>query len=281
MGKFHSAASGIDHLERLAQQNTCIHRLHPGVKALTALLYIAVVVSVPNPVRQAGPDSLTPESALTRLVPFALYPVVLCVLAEVPVTAVIARLPAALPFALAGGLSNLFMMREPAFTLGHSVITLGMISFCCILLKTVLSVSAALILIATTPFAALAGCLTAPPFLRPLGLQLTLTYRYINVLLGEAHDMWIAYRLRSPESRAVRINDFGPFLGQLLLRSFDRANAVYHAMLCRGFSGVYHSAAQRHPHTSDWLFAAGAFAAFCFLRAVNLSLLLGRLAMQI
>ncbi|MDR0551629.1 MAG: energy-coupling factor transporter transmembrane protein EcfT [Spirochaetaceae bacterium] len=264
MSKFHRAAAGIDHLERLGEGASFFHRLHPACKSLVTLIYIGLVVSMPN-------------TAVSALIPFALYPALVCAAAGVPVTAVLSRLPAALPFALAGGISNLILMKDAAFVLGGFEITRGMLSFCSIMIKTVLSVSAALLLIAVTPFSALAACLTAPRFLRPLGLQLTLTYRYIGGLLDEARDMWTAYSLRAPDSRAVRLSHFGSFLGQLLLRSFDRAQSVYYAMLCRGFTGVYHSSVRAGLNFADILYAAAACAAFVFLRMVNVSVLLGRI----
>lgn len=264
MSKFHSALAGIDHLERLGQRTSLIHNLNPAFKGLITLEYIVLVVSMPN-------------TAVSALVTFAFYPALLCAIAGVPVTALLSRLPAALPFALAGGISNLILMKDAAFVLNGFVITRGMLSFCSIMLKMALSVSAALLLIATTPFTALAACLTGPRFLRPLGLQLTLTYRYITSLLDEARDMWTAYGLRAPGSRAIHIAHFGSFLGQLLLRSFDRAQSVYYAMLCRGFNGIYHSGIRYKPNAADFIFAALVSATLIIIRVVNVSILLGRL----
>jgi energy-coupling factor transporter transmembrane protein EcfT len=62
------------------------------------------------------------------------------------------RLMFALPFALMGGIGNLIWMRGAAFTLGDIAISYGMVSFVAITLKTLLSVFAVLILIATTSF---------------------------------------------------------------------------------------------------------------------------------
>ncbi|MDR2490298.1 MAG: energy-coupling factor transporter transmembrane protein EcfT, partial [Spirochaetaceae bacterium] len=144
------------------------------------------------------------------------------------------------------------------------------------LLKTALSVCAVLILIATTPFTALAECLTAPRFFRPLGLQLALSYRYIAALLSEAEAMWTAYSLRSPGSRAVAIADFGSFLGQLLLRSFDRAQRIYDAMRCRGFSGVYYGPERPRKLRESVVFVACASIVLIELRFFPLNMLIGR-----
>jgi cobalt/nickel transport system permease protein len=63
-----------------------------------------------------------------------------------------------------------------------------------------------------------------------------LTYRYTAVLLNEAYSMSIAYSLRSPNRKGIEMRDMGCFSGQLLIRSFERAERVYNAMKCRGYA---------------------------------------------
>jgi cobalt/nickel transport system permease protein len=52
------------------------------------------------------------------------------------------------------------------------------------------------------------------------------------------------------------MKDMGSFLGQLLIRSFDRSTRVYNAMQCRGFAGVYHSGPKKRLSLSDLVFLA-------------------------
>jgi cobalt/nickel transport system permease protein len=63
-----------------------------------------------------------------------------------------------------------------------------------------------------------------------------MTYRYIGVLVTEAYSMFISYSLRNASAKGIVIKDMGCFTGQLLLRSFDRADRVYNAMKCRGYA---------------------------------------------
>jgi len=48
-----------------------------------------------------------------------------------------------------------------------------------------------------------------------------------------------AYMLRSPlqNENGIHIKDWGAFAGQLVLRTFDRAQRVYQAMCVRGLPG--------------------------------------------
>ncbi|MDR1252911.1 MAG: energy-coupling factor transporter transmembrane protein EcfT [Treponema sp.] len=276
MGPFHKAGGGIDHLERLSRGDSFIHGLHPAAKGIVTLGYIVAVVSVP-------------PASLSALVPFLFYPALAAPASGAPWKLLFARLAPVLPFVSFFGLSNLMLMREPAFTLNlfseAFTVTGGMVFFAALLLKTTLTVFALLLLMAATPFCEIAECVTAPPAFRVFGLQIILTMRYITTLLDEAEAMWTAYALRSPGAKAVRMKDMGPFMGQLLLRSFDRAERVFCAMKCRGFAGVYRGASRKRFTRT----AAGAFTpvnlayvvlslgVFGLLRWCNLSVLLGKL----
>jgi cobalt/nickel transport system permease protein len=272
VGQFHKAGGGIDHLERLGRGNSPVHALHPAAKGVVTLGYIVAVVSVP-------------PNNLSGLVPFLLYPVLAASVSGTPWRPLFARLVPVLPFVLFFGLSNLALMREPAVILTPAfTVTRGMVFFAAVILKTAFTVFAVLLLIATTPFTEIAECVTAPPAFRVLGLQIILTMRYIATLLDEAEAMWTAYALRAPGTRAIRMKDMGTFMGQLLLRSFDRAERVFCAMKCRGFSGVYRGLSpRRFTRKADGAFTpvniayvVTSLALFALLRLVNVSVIVGK-----
>ncbi|MDR1143696.1 MAG: energy-coupling factor transporter transmembrane protein EcfT [Spirochaetaceae bacterium] len=276
MGQFHRAGGGIGHFERLGLGDSLIHGLHPAAKGIVTLGYIVTVVSVP-------------PASLSALVPFLFYPVLAASVSGAPWKLLFARLAPVLPFVLFFALSNLMLMREPAFTLSvlgaAFTVTRGMVFFAAILLKTTFTVIALLLLMATTPFYEIAECITAPPAFRVFGLQIILTMRYITTLLDEAEAMWTAYALRSPGAKALRMKDMGPFMGRLLLRSFDRAERVFCAMKCRGFAGVYRGAPRKcFTQTAAGVFTpvnlayvALSLAVFGMLRLCNVSVALGKL----
>jgi cobalt/nickel transport system permease protein len=98
---------------------------------------------------------------------------------------------------------------------------------------------AVLILVSVTRFSELTNemrRLRLPPIFI---IMFELSYRYIGVLLNEAYSMSIAYALRSPNRKGIDMRDMGSFSGQLLIRSFDRAERVYNAMKCRGYAPGY------------------------------------------
>lgn len=106
---------------------------------------------------------------------------------------------------------------------------------------------------------------------------LLLTFRYISVLLDEAAIMTDAYRLRAPGQKGVHISAWGSFLGQLLLRSMDRATALYESMELRGYHGEFHYAQGRPSSRASWPFAIGCAALIVLARLYNLPVLLGGL----
>ncbi len=66
------------------------------------------------------------------------------------------------------------------------------------------------------------------------------TYRYIFVFIAEMNRMITAMRLKRFVARTnmITLKTYGNFVGVLLLRSFERTERVYYAMLARGYSGV-------------------------------------------
>ncbi|MDR2048453.1 MAG: cobalt ECF transporter T component CbiQ [Treponema sp.] len=254
------AAAGITALEEFALKDSPLARIHPGAKILAAAVYLVFTVS------------FSPAD-LSGLVPYLLYPAVLLPLTDIPLKALALRVVPAMPFALMGGISCIIMMKEPALVFGSLVISRGVLAFASIMLKTILCVSAALILAGSTPFHVLCACLRRFHVPSVLCLQLALCYRYIAVLLEEAQAMYTACVLRS-SGKTAAMKDMGPLLGTLLLRSLDRADRVYSAMRCRGFNGVFF--AERNAlKAADCLYCAAVCAGAVFFRFFNAPRFLG------
>jgi cobalt/nickel transport system permease protein len=210
-------------LERLAAGNTSIHRLHPLAKLIAAAVFVITVVSFNRYV-------------FLRLAPYVFYPALLLALSQTPYSMLNKRFLIALPFCLFAGISCVLFDRDAAFSIGGITISRGFVSLAAILFKTWLSVLAVLLLVSVTRFSDLATAmhrLRLPDFFI---IMFELTYRYIGVLLNETYSMSVAYSLRNSKKKGVEMRDMGSFAGQLLLRSFDRAERVYNAMKCRGYS---------------------------------------------
>lgn len=254
----------LHEMDELALRRSPVHGLCPLCKLIVTVTFIVTVVSFP-------------KYALTALVPMALYPVLLFQLSGIPVSACFRKLRLVLPLVLAVGLLNPFFDRAPLLRVGEVTLTGGMISMITLMVKGVLCLTAAFLLAATTPIDALCAALRRIRVPETMVTLLLLTYRYVGVLAEEAAVMTDAYSLRAPGQKGIHISAWGSFLGQLLLRSMDRAEELYAAMLLRGYHGAYPHAGTKPCVPKDAAYALCCVAVFLLLRRYDLARLLGSL----
>lgn len=253
----------IGYMDTLASGDSSLHRLDPGAKLITTLVFIVAVVSF---------DKYT----LSALIPFLIYPAVLISAGNLPLGYILKKLLVVSPFAILAGIFNPFMDRGILFNIGSIGISGGWISFLSILLRFVLTVTAALILVSLTGFNAVCESLMKLGMPRPFVVQLLFFYRYIFVLTDEAERMARAESLRSFNSRSIQLKTFIFLLGHLLLRTLDRAERIYCAMRCRGFDGHIYIMKSKKGGYREVVFVLGWSLLFIFLRYYNIPLKLGK-----
>ena len=264
MDKLNNAQLELREMDELAAADSPVHRLNPLCKLLVTVFYIAAVVSFP-------------KYDLSALVVMVLYPVLLFQAAGIPVGLCFHKLRIVLPLVCAVGLVNPFLDHTPLTQMGGFVITGGMVSMVTLMLKGVFSLMASFLLIATTSIDALCAALRKLHVPEMLVTLLLLTYRYIGVMLEQVAVMTQAYKLRAPGQKGIHISAWGSFLGQLLLRSMDRAEELYSSMRLRGFRGDFFYANVPACTGADVGYVLVCAAAFVCARAVNLPALLGSL----
>ncbi|MCE5262278.1 MAG: cobalt ECF transporter T component CbiQ [Deltaproteobacteria bacterium] len=229
----------IGRLDRLSYSNTFVHRLDARVKVMATMFFLFTVISFP-------------KYEVAGLAPFFLFPVLLTTVGEIPARFILRKVLLVSPFAVMVGAFNPFLDTATVAVLSGIPISAGAVSFLSILLKCALTVSAALLLIATTSFPGVCHAL------RKLGLpslfvsQLLFLYRYIFVLMEEAMRMTRAREMRSFGSRGTGIKVVVRLIGTLFIRTMDRAERVYRAMLSRGFQGDIPSIGRTRIGTADW-----------------------------
>jgi cobalt/nickel transport system permease protein len=86
-----------------------------------------------------------------------------------------------------------------------------------------------------------------------------LSYRYIHVLYLEYARLRDAIRIRGfkPGTNVHTYKTFGYLIGMLLIRSYERSERIYRAMLCRGFQGRFYLLDHFKMRNADILFASG------------------------
>ena len=107
--------------------------------------------------------------------------------------------------------------------------------------------------------------------------QLLFLYRYIFVLAEEGGRVSRGRSLRSFGKRGEGMSSYGSLIGNLLLRTWRRAERIHMAMLARGFTGEFHTLRESRFGGRDLLFLGGWSLFFIVLRLWNLPQLLGTL----
>lgn len=241
-----------------------IHRLDPRAKVLVTLAFIVSVMSFGR-------------YELAALVPFFIFPVVMVSLGDLPPLYIIKKIALLCPFVLMVGVFNPAFDRAVLVHLGPIGISGGWISFASIIVRSVLTVSVALILVGVTGFSAVCLALERMGMPTAFAVQLIFLYRYIFILTDEGARMARAREMRSFGVKGLDIKTHGSLLGHFLLRTWSRAERIHMAMLSRGFTGEFHTRNEFRFGMRETLFLCGWLSVFAFFRFNNISYLLGSL----
>ncbi len=216
--------------ERFSQGSSFLHRADPRAKIVTAAALSLVLACTTS--FSAAWAGLGLGCVLVLAARLPLRSVGLRLLA---VNGFVFFLWLVLPFTYPG---------SPAFTLGplaasHSGLDLaGLITLKCnaILL-------AFIALVSTSPVPDLGYALQALRLPSKLCWLLLLTYRYIFVIGAEYQRMHRAALMRGfvPRNSLHTYRTYANLFAMTLVRSWDRSERVYQAMLLRGFHGRFHS----------------------------------------
>ena len=266
MNKMEKALSELGKMDELAMQASPVHSLNAGAKLLATVLYILIVMSYD-------------KYDLTGLVPMIIWVVLMFQLSGIAVHTCFHKLRIVLPLVMAVGLFNPVLDREIVLRIGTIGISGGVISMMTLMLKGVLCLMASFLLVATTPFDSICAALRRIHIPSILVTLLLLTYRYVGVMTEELAVMTDAYHLRAPGQKGIHVSAWGSFLGQLLLRSMDRAQELYSSMLIRGFHHHFHYAPVKPLGSKDAVYLVLSIAFFVAVRYLGVAQLLGELVL--
>lgn len=264
MEKIDRALAEFNEMDELAAGRSLIHTLHPLSKLIITIAYIFITVSFD-------------KYDLFGIITMVIYPVLMFEIAGVSIKACFYKLRLVLPLVLAVGIVNPFLDRGIIAVIGSVRISGGVVSMLTLMMKGVLSLMASFILVATTQMDKLCAALRKVHVPSMIVTLLLLTYRYISVMIEQVSIMTEAYHLRAPDQKGIHISAWGSFLGQLLLRSMDRAQELYESMQLRGFEGEFYYADIEKAGASTWVYTALSAAFFILARYFDVAVLLGSL----
>lgn len=254
--------SWLHALDDYSRRHSPLHSLHPAAAIAVAAAYLAVVMSFGR-------------YAVSPLLPLALYPIAMLAVSGIPLSAIAKPLLLFQPAILFIGLLNPLLDTQPASVAGF-VLARGWLVLASLVIKCALAMSAAMLLGAALGMERFASGLRQMGIPKSFVLQLTLTYRYIWVLLDEAARMATAATLRSGTNRRMRPRNWGALIGSLFLRTYERAERIHEAMRLRGFQGEYRGGDAARFGVRDGIFVAGWLAFFAVARMHDIPLLMGK-----
>jgi len=232
-----------------------LHRMDARVKLPYTLAFILVTSTLPN----------------AAWVAYLLLWVILLSLASLSslgIPMMLKRALLAIPFMLAA-VPLLFTGPEPhisLFSINQWTLVIsqpGLIRLLSIAVKSWLSVQAAILLSATTPFSQIAVALRAMHTPKLFVGVLSLMWRYLFMMVDQTARLLRARASRSgrlanrPEinsggSLRWRARVTGGMAGNLFLRSLERSDRVYSSMLSRGYDGEQRSLPAPPLARLDW-----------------------------
>ena len=251
-------------LDQYSDRDSFVHRLDPRTKFITTLVFILAVIS-------------TPPTGWQAFVLYLFLITTLILISKVPLFYVFKRSLVILPFVV------LVTISVPFFTEGEvigsynlwlwqvSVTHSGLQIFWNIIARAWLSILSLILLTSTTKFTNLLKGLERLRMPRVMVMLLSFMYRYIFVLVDEVMRMKQARDSRNFGGRRLwQIRTIGSMIGTLFIRSYERGERVYAAMLARGFDGQIRTLSQLRFRQTDACFGIGFSLVLAIVSLINL-----------
>ncbi|OGO20654.1 MAG: cobalt ECF transporter T component CbiQ [Chloroflexi bacterium RBG_16_50_9] len=218
-------------LDKYSEQDSLVHRLDPRTKFIISLLFI-LAVALTSPV-------MWPVFSI-----YFILMIILILISRVPVLYILKRSLVIIPFVVLMAISIPFVKEGEVIgsyniwiwqvSLTHS----GLQLLWNILAKAWLSILCLILLTATTRMTDLLAALERLHMPRVMVMILSFMYRYIFVLVDEVMRMKQARDSRNFGGRRLwQLRTLGNMAGTLFIRSYERGERVYAAMLARGYDG--------------------------------------------
>ena len=199
-----------DFLDRFSRLDSSVHRLPTLAKVIISLCVVAVVV-------------VSPITKVYIFILVAIFLLFVVVRSKVPAGFIVKRILILEPFVLLVAAMTVFQEE-------------GGVKFASIVIKSSLSLLVVILFSNTTPFSSLLQMLRRLRIPSVFITVLALMYRYIFVLIDEVERMNRARKSRTFSNESGhRWRILSMLVGQLFVRSTERAERIYAAMSARGW----------------------------------------------
>jgi cobalt/nickel transport system permease protein len=259
----------FDIFDRYHDKESFTHHLDPRVKVV---ITIAFIVS----------NALLPDGAWISFAFAWLFLLTANLLSKFGIFYTFKRSLIALPFALIAVTVLFSIPGEPFYSFkllmwNLTITDAGLLRFVSIIIRSWLSVQMAILLVAVTRFPDLVHALEHLHVPSILTTIIAFLYRYLFVLTDEVFRLM---RARESRSAAVtgrksgggvlwRAHVAGNMAGQLFLRSYERSDRIYNAMVARGYTGQLYTLNPHEMKSRDYYVTAFAVAMIFLLQLIG------------
>jgi cobalt/nickel transport system permease protein len=141
-----------------------------------------------------------------------------------------------------------------------------------IIIRALAAVTLSITMLATTRFDMTIKALYALRVPGILVQMLMFTYRYIFVIMDEFSRMWESMECKGFTLKANYhgLSIFGNLLGMLIIKSYDRTNRVYQAMVSKGYTGRPMTLINLRMSTKDYVLSTCMVGIAIFVHAYQL-----------
>ena len=240
MGGKHATTDGL-----YVPGHSPLHRLRPQCKLVAIFLFVLAVVA-------------TPREAFWVFGGYAILLAVAARIGRIPLRFVLRRLTIETPFVAFAFFMPFFGQGDKVDVVGLHLYVDGLWAAWNILVKGTLGVAASVVLASTTPVAELIHGMDRLHVPRVFTSIAGFMVRYLDVVTDEMHRMSVARRSRGYDPRWLwQAKAVAVSAGALFIRSYERGERVYLAMVSRGFDGTLPVLAEEGAPARQW---AGALA---------------------
>jgi cobalt/nickel transport system permease protein len=233
----HHGGHGLDGLYVAGE--SAVHRVAPEIKIAATAAYVFAVV-------------VTPREALWAFAGDALLLAGVVGLAGLSPALIAGRLRIEVPFLLFAAFMPFTGAGPRTDVLGLSMSEPGLWAAWNIVAKGTLGVAASIVLAATTPVADLLRGLDRLHVPRVVTAIAGFMVRYLGIVTGEAQRMHVARQSRGYDPRWLwQARGMAASAGTLFVRSYERGERVYLAMLARGYDGTMPALEGRRAAAAD------------------------------
>jgi len=236
------------HLEEFAEGSSFLHGLDPRVKFVTFVPYVFTIALM-----HATNGPLTGLLISTLMIIFAGIGFRKLFSRLVIINTFVFVLWVFLPFSSPG---------QPVFSIFSLTATReGILYALSITLKANAIFLATIAILGTSEVTSLAHALVHLKIPDKLVHLFFFFYRYISVLHEEYRSLKNAMAIRSfrPGTNIHTYRTYGYLVGMLVVRSYERSQRIYKAMLCRGSNGKFHIMSHFRLKKGDLLFGLSMF----------------------